>query len=186
MLGAEVDAIAKNQPDQPKIKKIKLPLRQPSPEKIGNRKTSAVNAEPPPPVHSNPNPVERKKAKAVHPLPPAATPNVDHDRPHPPADLPPTRTNSMPMKQKRARQLLLGFSKDPCAVAVSRIGSLAAILANFAQFMRPVDPIIDMCPTYLAEIKEPMDFGTITKKIDGKAYKTMGQLAYDIELVFAK
>jgi len=48
--------------------------------------------------------------------------------------------------------------------------------------LKPVRPIEDGCPTYLDEIKEPMDFGTIDKK----KYKTMGQLAYDIELVFAK
>lgn len=54
------------------------------------------------------------------------------------------------------------------------------------QFARPVDPIADGCPTYLQEIKEPMDLGTVSKKIDGKRYKTMGQLAYDIELIFNK
>jgi transcription initiation factor TFIID subunit 2 len=31
-----------------------------------------------------------------------------------------------------------------------------------------------------------MDLGTIAKKIDQKKYKTMGQLAADIELIFAK
>jgi len=39
---------------------------------------------------------------------------------------------------------------------------------------------------YLQEIKEPMDLGTISKQMDGKRYKTMGQLARDIELIFAK
>lgn len=40
--------------------------------------------------------------------------------------------------------------------------------------------------SYLDEIKEPMDLGTISKKIDQKKYKTMGDLAYDIELVIKK
>lgn len=39
---------------------------------------------------------------------------------------------------------------------------------------------------YLEEIKHPMDLGTIGKKIEQKKYKTMGQFARDIELVFAK
>jgi len=39
---------------------------------------------------------------------------------------------------------------------------------------------------YLDEIKEPMDLGTIQTKIEEKRYKTMGKLAYDIELIFAK
>lgn len=51
---------------------------------------------------------------------------------------------------------------------------------------------MSLCPgqyspsSYLDEIKEPMDFGTISTRIDGKHYKTMGQFAYDIELVFNK
>lgn len=39
---------------------------------------------------------------------------------------------------------------------------------------------------YLNEIKEPMDLGTIEKKVDSKRYRTMGQLARDVELVLAK
>lgn len=39
---------------------------------------------------------------------------------------------------------------------------------------------------YFEEIKEPMDFGTINQSIEMRKYKTMGQFAYDIELVFKK
>lgn len=31
-----------------------------------------------------------------------------------------------------------------------------------------------------------MDLGTVFKNLEGKKYKTMGQVAYDIELVFQK
>ena len=31
-----------------------------------------------------------------------------------------------------------------------------------------------------------MDFGTISKKLETRFYKTMGELAQDIEIVFAK
>ena len=44
----------------------------------------------------------------------------------------------------------------------------------------------DGCPTYLEEIKKPMDFGTIGKKIETRKYKTMEAFASDIELVFSK
>lgn len=43
----------------------------------------------------------------------------------------------------------------------------------------------DGCPTYLDEISEPSDFGTIQKKIELKKYTTMGQMAREIELVFS-
>jgi transcription initiation factor TFIID subunit 2 len=49
-----------------------------------------------------------------------------------------------------------------------------------------VDAILDGCPTYYAEIKHPSDYKTIMGKIDQKQYKTMGALARDIELIFAK
>lgn len=54
------------------------------------------------------------------------------------------------------------------------------------KFLRPVDPIRDGCPTYFDEIKHPSDYQTIAKKTDSKRYKTMGELARDIELIFAK
>jgi len=46
--------------------------------------------------------------------------------------------------------------------------------------------VLDNCPTYYDEIKNPSDYQTITRKVDKKSYKTMGQLAHDIELIFAK
>nr|XP_018260330.1 transcription initiation factor TFIID subunit 2 [Kwoniella dejecticola CBS 10117]OBR82488.1 transcription initiation factor TFIID subunit 2 [Kwoniella dejecticola CBS 10117] len=87
----------------------------------------------------------------------------------PPPDLPPTVQNTAPMKNKRAKGLITALSKDIQAVF----------------FLKPVDPIVDGCPTYFQEIKHPMDFETITKKIDNKKYKNLGQFARDVELVFA-
>ncbi|WWC92779.1 uncharacterized protein L201_007738 [Kwoniella dendrophila CBS 6074] len=89
--------------------------------------------------------------------------------PEPPAGLPPTIQNTGPIKLKRAKNLIALLIKEPSAFL----------------FLRPVDPIADGCPTYLTEIKHPMDFGTISKKLESKKYKTLGQFANDIELIFA-
>ena len=50
-------------------------------------------------------------------------------------------------------------------------------------FLRPVDPVKDMCPDYLTVIKEPMDFGTIRRKMS--KYNNKSEFLHDIELVFS-
>lgn len=57
---------------------------------------------------------------------------------------------------------------------------------NAIYFLRPVDPIRDGCPTYYDEIKNPSDYQTVMKKVDAKKYRTMGELARDVELIFSK
>ena len=50
-------------------------------------------------------------------------------------------------------------------------------------FLRPVDPLKDQCPDYLTVIKNPMDFGTIRKKIS--KYNSKSEFTTDCELVFS-
>lgn len=49
-------------------------------------------------------------------------------------------------------------------------------------FLRPVDPIRDQCPDYLRVIPQPMDFGTIRKKM-GK-YMNKSEFLADVDLIF--
>ncbi|TIB11129.1 hypothetical protein E3P92_02992 [Wallemia ichthyophaga] len=53
-----------------------------------------------------------------------------------------------------------------------------------AIFLQPVDPILHGCPTYLDEIKHPMDFSTIKRKLDEKKYENGDQFIGDIEQIF--
>jgi hypothetical protein len=50
-------------------------------------------------------------------------------------------------------------------------------------FLRPVDPLRDMCADYLSVIKEPMDFSTIRKKMS--KYQNKGEFLRDAGLVFS-
>lgn len=52
-------------------------------------------------------------------------------------------------------------------------------------FMQPVDPVALGIPDYFTVIKEPMDFGTIKKKIDSGVYSSFGQFERDCRLVFS-
>ncbi|KAI0652328.1 hypothetical protein C8Q79DRAFT_937038 [Trametes meyenii] len=75
---------------------------------------------------------------------------------------------AMPINDKKCRDILKTLSRLPEAPI----------------FLQPVDPVRDGCPTYFEEIKEPMDFGTITTKLNENKYQTMDQFARDVELVF--
>ncbi|GAK64470.1 TATA-binding protein associated factor taf2 [Moesziomyces antarcticus] len=78
-------------------------------------------------------------------------------------------TAGMPMSGKKCKVLLQVLKKSPFSI--------------FFRF--PVDPINDGLPTYLDEIKEPMDLSTMEKKVNQAAYSTMGEFAADMELIFA-
>lgn len=213
LLGAEVDAIGKSPADagiedllEPKPKKMKLPKAEPAPSTDKPRPTITFSkpASTEKKRHASPEKKrqvspEKKKVKpppaALPPPPPEpvqqaapiVVPPVGPYRPPvPPADFLATKSDKHPIRIKRAKVLVSALQKDPSAVIVSiQIRPPYDLLADL-QFLRPVDPIMDGCPTYLDEIKEPMDLGTIMKKVETKKYKTWGQLAYDIELIFAK
>ncbi len=51
-------------------------------------------------------------------------------------------------------------------------------------FNVPVDPVSLGIPTYFLIIKEPMDLGTIKKKLDRDLYQDCSQVSRDIRLVF--
>ncbi|KEP50373.1 transcription initiation factor TFIID subunit 2 [Rhizoctonia solani 123E] len=52
-------------------------------------------------------------------------------------------------------------------------------------FERPVDPVKDGCPTYLDEIKRPMDLGTMGTKLRTGKYKAMDDFKSDVELIIS-
>ncbi|WFD29826.1 hypothetical protein MSPP1_000839 [Malassezia sp. CBS 17886] len=54
-----------------------------------------------------------------------------------------------------------------------------------AIFLHPIDPVRDNAPTYYDEIKYPMDLGTVERKLGDGSYRTMGDFAADVRLMFA-
>ncbi|KAF8665397.1 hypothetical protein AX16_000416 [Volvariella volvacea WC 439] len=76
---------------------------------------------------------------------------------------------NMPINDKKCRDLLKMLLKIPEA----------------AIFSRPVDPVLDGCPTYLDEIEHPMDLGTMMEKLGRAEYDTMGSFAHDMHLIFS-
>ncbi|KAL1535168.1 hypothetical protein AAHA92_31253 [Salvia divinorum] len=52
---------------------------------------------------------------------------------------------------------------------------------TYGVFSEPVDP--DELPDYFDIIKHPMDFGTVRKKLDCRAYKNLDELEADVNLI---
>ncbi|KAJ2490358.1 hypothetical protein IWW37_003243 [Coemansia sp. RSA 2050] len=53
-------------------------------------------------------------------------------------------------------------------------------------FMRPVDVVLDGCPTYYDVIKQPMDLGTVKRKLETpNGYATAEQFEADVRLMLA-
>ncbi|CAR22909.1 chromatin-binding protein BDF1 [Lachancea thermotolerans CBS 6340] len=51
-------------------------------------------------------------------------------------------------------------------------------------FLEPVDPVALNCPTYFDYVKEPMDLGTVSRKLNNWEYENADQVEVDIRLVF--
>lgn len=57
---------------------------------------------------------------------------------------------------------------------------------KFAQpFLDPVDPVALGIPDYKTIVREPMDLGTVKKKLKGKEYKNPAQMLVDIRKIWA-
>ncbi|CDO92156.1 unnamed protein product [Kluyveromyces dobzhanskii CBS 2104] len=51
-------------------------------------------------------------------------------------------------------------------------------------FLEPVDPVALNCPTYFDFVKEPMDLGTVQKKLNNWEYQASEEFEHDVRLVF--
>ncbi|KAJ2787715.1 hypothetical protein GGI15_000486 [Coemansia interrupta] len=86
---------------------------------------------------------------------------------------PPTSTTSAALQTASWRALcnrvLLHLQAQPSAL----------------EFMAPVDPIRQGVPTYFDVIKQPMDMGTVRKKLDRSQYSTPREFLNDLQLILS-
>lgn len=88
--------------------------------------------------------------------------------------------NNKSSSSKLGNEKYTPFDSKKCRIILRKLVNLP----EAAIFLHPVDPILNGCPTYLDEIKNPMDFGTISKKIDQKKYSYMEEFVKDVEQIF--
>lgn len=104
ILGAEVDAMAADAFEQ---------LLEPKPKKQKPDPVSAGTISVPPLA-----PTPQIPPAPLAPLPVVAS-AIKYTPPRPPADLPPTKSNTMPFKQKRSKLLVQMLAKDENSLFVS-------------------------------------------------------------------
>ncbi|KDQ63029.1 hypothetical protein JAAARDRAFT_29020 [Jaapia argillacea MUCL 33604] len=127
-------------------------------------KNKVKKAPPPPlpeaPVQNQPPPRVSSKGKEKEHLTVNATSSPSKSR---------NGHQSMAINDKKCRDILKLLLKMPEGLL----------------FARPVDPVADGCPTYYDEIAHPMDFATMTEKLNKNEYPSMEDFAADMELVFS-
>jgi len=155
MLGAEIDAMDRNHHSdsfermlEPKPKKQKLPkvsIEPPVQKEVSLDVAGSNRAISPEKKKPSREPMRTPRAVSPQPiaLSEAATrPQVHYEPPQQPHDLPPTKSNSMPFKLRRARHLIATLQKEPSAIIVSSFVGVSDV-----QFSVPVDPLLHGCPT---------------------------------------
>lgn len=98
---------------------------------------------------------------------------------HPPKskDIYPYEMNRKP-KSKKLQQAM-----KFCQNVVKELTNKKYSAFNYP-FLEPVDPVALNCPTYFDYVKEPMDLGTVSKKLSNWEYQTPEEFENDIRLIF--
>ncbi|KAI0028582.1 hypothetical protein K488DRAFT_80600 [Vararia minispora EC-137] len=135
---------------------------------------SASSALTPPPL---PLPQASPALSAIPTGPVAELKGKEKERPSTPASQTSKTSTPQPMPSGAGAPL----NRAKCKELLRNILKLSEAMI----FARPVDPILDGCPTYYEEIAHPMDLKTMGEKVNSGAYSTMEQFQKDMELMLA-
>ncbi|TFK56505.1 hypothetical protein OE88DRAFT_1689584 [Heliocybe sulcata] len=108
----------------------------------------------------------REKSKET--APPRASTPATPTKPTKETKASSTPSQTTPLNEKKCRDILKTLLRLPEAVI----------------FARPVDPVLDGCPTYYEEIAHPMDLQTMGNKLNEGKYTCMEDFQKDMELIF--
>ena len=137
------------------------------PQKILNRSSKSTRGLPPPPLNLNvsqPVTEDQSSARREH-RPTRVVRNVDHEMAYTTQKLPKNIMDSL----KKCKNILASLKKHRCS----------------APFLRPVDPITLNCPDYFEIIKEPMDLGTVEKKLRNNSYTSPYGFFTDVRKIWS-
>lgn len=84
--------------------------------------------------------------------------------------------------------MLLGNKSPKQSEAIRKCENLLNKLCthrNAIHFLQPVDPVALRIPDYPKIVREPMDLGTIRKKLAAREYRTPAQMLADINKVWS-
>ncbi|KAL5513918.1 hypothetical protein ACEPAG_2679 [Sanghuangporus baumii] len=144
---------------------LKPPKSAPAPVDDGN--AMEVDNTAPQVTQVSPREEPAKEEIPVEILEAPSPPTLEHSQPVPPAKVKPPR----PIKLKPLKEVL--------RILITRIKKKD----DYAFFLNPVDT--SQVAGYLDVIKQPMDFGTMTEKIEKGQYRSLEQFKDDFLLVIA-
>lgn len=96
---------------------------------------------------------------------------------------PPKSKDIYPYESKKPKSKRLQQAMKFCQSVLKELMAKKHASYNYP-FLEPVDPVSMNLPTYFDYVKEPMDLGTIAKKLNDWQYQTMEDFERDVRLVF--
>ncbi|EDO18716.1 hypothetical protein Kpol_1055p73 [Vanderwaltozyma polyspora DSM 70294] len=96
---------------------------------------------------------------------------------------PPKSKDIYPVENKKPKSKKLQQAMKFCQTVVKELANKKYASFNYP-FLEPVDPVALNLPTYFEIIKNPIDLGTISKKLNNWEYKSMEEFETDIKLMF--
>ncbi|CAR26561.1 ZYRO0B12672p [Zygosaccharomyces rouxii] len=96
---------------------------------------------------------------------------------------PPKSKDIYPYETRKPKSKKLQQAMKFCQQVVRELISKKYASFNYP-FLEPVDPVALNCPTYFDYVKEPMDLGTVSSKLNNWKYQSMEEFENDVRLVF--
>ncbi|GAV52546.1 hypothetical protein ZYGR_0AG05370 [Zygosaccharomyces rouxii] len=96
---------------------------------------------------------------------------------------PPKSKDIYPYETRKPKSKKLQQAMKFCQQVVRELISKKYASFNYP-FLEPVDPVALNCPTYFDYVKEPMDLGTVSSKLNNWKYQSMEEFESDVRLVF--
>ncbi|SCW01825.1 LAFE_0E08086g1_1 [Lachancea fermentati] len=96
---------------------------------------------------------------------------------------PPRSKDIYPYESAKPRSKKYQNELKFCQQVVKELMSKKLSSFNYP-FLEPVDPVALNCPTYFDYVKQPMDLGTVNRKLNNWEYENADEVERDIRLVF--
>ncbi|AMD19934.1 HCL217Cp [Eremothecium sinecaudum] len=134
-----------------------------------------------PPRH---RPVQPRKRRKSNEEVPVVIRRADTHTGRPKREIhPPKSKDIYPMENTKPRSKKHQAEMKFCQQVLKELTARKHSSFNYP-FLEPVDPVALNCPSYFEYVKEPMDLGTIGKKLNNWEYADYEQFERDVRLVF--
>lgn len=129
-------------------------------------------------------PPQQPKRTKTHPDQPVVIRRAPSNSGRPKREIHPPKTKDIyPYESNKPKSKKHQMEMKFCQQVLKELLSKKYSSFNYP-FLEPVDPVALNCPTYFDFVKEPMDLGTVQKKLNNWEYQTSEEFEHDVRLVF--